>query len=122
MKFTLGTNVDQTNFFCRKCRAKAESLVALREKLKNEEKELLLSITTAFQSNQALILNQGQPGQRKRSLPDPITASTPVDKAIRQDESNAESIVRQPESQEESGNSNVPCEDTQQALGVSVSV
>lgn len=47
-KFTVGTSVNQTTFFCHKCRAKAETLAALLEKVQSAEKELLVAITTAF--------------------------------------------------------------------------
>lgn len=111
-KFTVGTSVNQTTFFCHKCRAKAETLAALFEKVQSAEKELLVAITTAFQSS------QGRSEQRKRSLPEPVVAYNPSEKVIRQDES----IMQQSATQEEPDDSNVVCEETQQASSVSVSV
>ena len=110
-KFTVGTSVNQTTFFRHNCRAKAETLTALLEKVQSAEKELLVAMTTAFHSS------QGRSEQRKRGLSEPVVACNPSEKVIRQDES----IMQQSATQEEPDNSYVVCEETQ-ASSVSVSV
>ena len=61
-------------FFCHKCRAKAEGLAALTQKVQSVEKDLASAIRVVFDKLQAA-------DHCKRSLPEPdVLADTPANK------------------------------------------
>ena len=66
-------------FFCHKCRAKAEGLAALTQKIQNVEKDLASVIRVVFNKLQAV-------DHCKRSLPDSMLADTPANKRRKNNE------------------------------------